>query len=130
MLRAYSKNITVTSGNAIPFMIDKLAIGRQIQHTSGTGNIVVHSPGFYQVNFDISFTSTTTDEAINIQLFANGVAIPDAFISTTITSGQTANCSFTTIIRALPGTPSQDVTLTVVPTADLTITSVAVGVDQ
>ena len=132
MLRTYSKDITVNSGNAIPFNTDKFDVGNNIGHQSGSGNINIYSPGFYEVNFDISFTTTEeATEPVIIQLYANGIAIPDAIINETVASTSTyVNSSFNTIIRANPGAPFQNVTLTIVPSANINIFSAAVGVDQ
>lgn len=67
---------------------------------------------------------------LELLIFANGTAIPDAIISTNVTATEIVNCSFNTIIRANFGLPSQTVSLTIVPTNDISITSVAIGIDQ
>ena len=132
MLRAYSKDIQVNANTAIPFNTVKFDIGTNIGFTTGSTNIVVRNPGFYEVNLDISFTTQEeATEPVTIQLFANGVAIPDAIIETSVSSTTTtSNNSFNTIIRALPGVPYQNVTLTVVPNTAISISSVAIGIDQ
>lgn len=132
MLRAYSKNIEVNAGNAIPFNVDKFDIGNNIGHTAGSSSIVVRNAGFYEVNLDIAFTTAVapTTQPVTIQLYADGVAIPDAVIATNVTATEVVNASFNTIIRAISGFPSQTVTLTVIPSNDITITSVAIGIDQ
>ena len=132
MLRAYSKNIDVTAGSAIPFNTDKFDIGNNIVHSAGSSSIEIRSAGYYEVNFDIAFTTAEapTTQPVSIQLFANGTAIPDAIISTNVTATEIVNCSFNTIIRANMGLPSQTVSLTIVPTNDISITSVAIGIDQ
>ena len=132
MLRAYSKDIQVDANTPIPFNTDKFDVGPNVSHTAGNSNITVNRPGFYEVDLDISFTTQeTVTDPVTIQLFANGVAIPDAIIETSVTSNTTIrNCSFNTIIRALPGVPYQNVTLTVIPNTAITISSVAIGIDQ
>jgi hypothetical protein len=132
MLRTYSKDIQVAANTAIPFNIVKFDLGDNIAHTAGSSDIIVRRPGFYEVNLDISFTTEAapTTQPVSVQLFANGVAIPDAIISTNITATENTNASFNTIIRALPGVPYQNVTLTVVPTNDITISTVSLGIDQ
>lgn len=132
MLRAYSKNIEVDANNPIPFNVDKFDVGNNIGHTAGSGSIIVRNSGFYEVNLDISFTTVEAPvtQPVSIQLYANDVAIPDAIISTNVTAGEVVNASFNTIIRAISGFPSQTVTLTVIPTNDLSISSVAIGIDQ
>lgn len=132
MLRAYSKNIDVTANTPIPFNVDKFDIGNNIGHTSGSGSIVIRNSGYYEVNLDIAFTTAEapTTQPVTIQLYADGVAIPDAIIMTNVTATEVVNSSFNTIIRATRGLPSQTVSLTVIPSNDITISSVAIGIDQ
>lgn len=132
MLRAYSKNIEVTANSAIPFNVDKFDIGNNIGHTAGSSSITVRNAGFYEVNLDIAFTTAVapTTQPVTIQLYADGVAIPDAIIETNVTATEVVNASFNTIIGATRGFPSQTVSLTVVPSNDITISSVAIGIDQ
>lgn len=49
---------------------------------------------------------------------------------TNVTATEVVNASFNTIIGATQGFPSQTVTLTVIPSNDITISSVAIGIDQ
>jgi len=132
MLRAYSKNIEVSAGNAIPFNTDKFDVGNNVGHTSGASAIILRRAGFYEVNLDIAFTTAVapTTQPVTIQLYADGVAIPDAVIMTNVTATEVVNASFNTIIGATQGFPSQTVTLTVIPSNDITISSVAIGIDQ
>lgn len=132
MLRAYSKNIQVDANNAIPFNTDKFDVGTNIGHTAGSSDIIIRNPGFYEVNLDISFTTTEeVTDPVSIQLYANGVAIPDAIITTSVSSTTTyVNSSFNTIIKALPGIPYSNVTLTIVPTNAISISSVTIGIDR
>ena len=46
---------------------------------------------------------TGTAGVTSTQLYANGVAIPDAIITDTVVAGTTKNSSFTTIIMANKG---------------------------
>lgn len=127
MLRTYSKNITATANTPIPFNVDKINIGSSVKHPTST-NINVDRPGYYIVTLDVSFTGTAG--LTSIQLYADGVAIPDAIITTTIVADSYSDCSFTTIIKANRGNLTENVTLTVVPTADLTISNIALGVNR
>lgn len=127
MLRTYSKNITVTANTAIPFNVKKIDIGNSIEHPTTT-NITVNKAGYYMVTLDISFTGAAG--LSSIQLYADGVAIPDAIITQTLVADSYSNCSFTTIIKAKPGTYNSSVTLTIVPTTDITISNVALGVNR
>lgn len=128
MLRTYSTNITVSANTAIPFNTDKISVGTSITHPSAT-NINVNKPGFFLVTFDISMSSTDAGP-VTLQLYADGVAIPDAIVTTTLVASTTTNGSFATIIKANPGNLGENVTLTVVPTANLTISNVALGLNR
>lgn len=132
MLRAYSKNISVAANNPIPFNIDKFDIRNNIGHIAGSNSITIRNSGYYEVNLDIAFTTAETPatQPVTIQLYADGVAIPDAVIMTNVTATEIVNASFNTIIGAKRGFPSQTVSLTVVPSNDITISSVAIGIDE
>ena len=127
MLRTYSKNITATANTAIPFNTDKINVGSSIKHPTST-NITINRPGYYLVTLDISYTGEAG--LTTIQLYADGVAIPDAVINATIVADSYNDNSFTTIIKANKGNIGENVTLTVVPTTALTISSVALGVSR
>lgn len=127
MLRTYSKNITISANTAIPFNVDKIEIGSSIKH-SNASSINVEKPGYYMVTLDASVSGAAG--LASIQLFADGVAIPDAIITETLVADSNANVSFTSIIRARPGAFNDDVSLTIVPTVDLTISSIALGVNK
>lgn len=129
MLRTYSKTISATTGNPIVFNTNKILTNNSVSHSAGSSDISVNSPGYYFVTLDLSATIGTTGEA-SVQLFADGVAIPDAIITSNFTAGSNTDTSFSTIVKATPGLNGQKVTLTVVPTADLTITSIALGVNR
>lgn len=128
MLRTYSKSITATANTAIPFNTDKINIGTAVKHPNAT-NINVNRPGFYMVTLDVSFTSSTAGLS-SIQLYADGVAIPDAIITETIVADSYNNSSFTTIIQANRGNFAENVTLTVMPTTNITISNIALGVNK
>lgn len=131
MLRAYSTNITATADEPIVFNINKFNTDASIIHNSNSGDVVLQRPGYYEVDFNISasLTEASTDPVV-IQLYANGTAIPDAIIQTTLTEGSYGNLTFNTIIKANPGSMGQTVTLTVVPNSALTIADTAIGVDR
>lgn len=129
MLRTYSNTITATSGNAIVFNTNKILTRSDVSHTANSSNIVVNNPGYYLVTLNLSSTIGTTGE-VSIQLYADGVAIPDAIITTNMTAGEYTNGTFNTIIKASPGSTNQTVTLTVVPTADLTIANISFGINK
>lgn len=100
-----------------------------VSHTAGSSNIVINAPGYYAVNLDLSGTIGTTGAA-TIQLYADGVAIPDALINNTFTASENSDVSFSTIIKATPGSVGKTVTLTVVPSAELIVSSIALGINR
>ena len=118
MLRTYSSNITSNASEPIVFNTNKFNTNLEVAHTPGSGNIVVQTPGYYEINLDISATGEAGP--VTIQLYADGVAIPDAIIYRTLTADSYSNCSFNTIIRASAGISGQSVNLTVVPSIALT----------
>lgn len=129
MLRTYSKNITATANAAIPFNTNKILTNNSVSHTAGSSNIVINAPGYYAVNLSLSGTIGTTGPA-TVQLYADNVAIPDALIDNTFTASENSDVSFSTIIKATPGLAGKTVTLTVVPSAELTVSSIALGINR
>ena len=127
MLRTYSSNITATANEPIPFNVDKITRGATITHPSPT-NIQVNSPGYYAISLDASFSGTAG--LTSIQLYADGVAIPDAIITETLVDSQVTDASFNTIIKASPAITNNNVKLTIVPTTALTITNIAFGINR
>ena len=72
MLEAYSLNITVPADSAIPFNNVTLEKGCT-SILNGVSTIELNKCGVYMVECDTSATATTA-----IQLFKNGVAVPQA----------------------------------------------------
>lgn len=129
MLSTYSKNISATANTAIPFNVNKILTNTSVSHSPGSSNIVINTAGYYFITLDTSMTIGTTG-VTSIQLYADGTAIPDAMIIDNLTAGEYSNSSFSTIIKATPGMIGQSVNLTVIPTADLTISNIALSVNR
>ena len=96
--------------------------------------IVIGADTIVEKNDKIYGKPKDKQDAINmLQTFSNSkvnIITAIAVIVETLTTGNTTNVSFTTIIRALPGVVDDDVTLTVVPNEALTLTSTAIGVNK
>lgn len=129
MLRTYSNNISTTANTAIVFNTNKILTNNSVTHSAGSSNIVINAPGYYMVNLDLSGTIGTTGSA-TIQLYADGVAIPDAIIENTFTASENSNTSFSTIIKATPGATGNNVTLTVIPSTELTLSNISLGINR
>lgn len=129
MLRTYSKNISGTANNPIVFNTNKILTNKSVSHSAGSSNISINTPGYYAVTLDSSLTIGTTG-TVSLQLFADGVAIPDAIFTINSTAGEYSAATFSTIIKATPGNAGQSVNLTVVPTADITISNIDLGINR
>lgn len=86
MLEAYSLNVTVASDTAIPFNNQSIKKGCTAE-LNGVSTIELNKCGVYMVSCDCSSTASAT-----IQLFKNGVALPQA------QSTGTSN-AFTTLVQ-------------------------------
>lgn len=129
MLRTYSKNISGTASTPIVFNTNKILTNNSVSHTAGSSNITINTPGYYNVTVDSSITIGTTG-TVSVQLFADGVAIPDAIFTINSTAGEYSAATFSTIVKATPGIMGEKVTLTVVPTADITISNIDLGINR
>ena len=131
MLRAYSTNITATANEPIVFNINKFNTDAYVSHASNSSNINIERPGYYEVAFDLTATvPEETADPVVVQLYANGNKIPDAILQSNFTNGSYNAVSFNTVIKANPGMMGQNVTLTVIPSATLTISNTAIGIDR
>lgn len=89
---------------------------------NGSSSVSINQCGYYQVKVNATFTSGSTGTA-TIQLKSNGVSIPQAQASETITTADTEirSLSFGTIVRVLPNAP---ITLTIANTGIATDISI------
>ena len=97
MLQAYSSNITITAGSAIPFnnvIIDKGCA----EKLTAPATIEIDKRGVYMVKVDGFGVGGAADEE-TIQLYINGVAQPQAQSQFTIAAGDTSNFGFATLIQ-------------------------------
>lgn len=129
MLRTYSTNITGTADTAIVFNTNKIDTNRNVNHTAGSSDILINTPGYYKITVDANYSAAAAG-LVSLQLFADNVALSDAISSITVTQNNVNNGNFTTIIKANPGVAQQNVILTVKPTADITINQIGVCINK
>lgn len=122
MLQVYSINQAVSANGVVPFnnvVIDKGCA----ENLSGVGTIELNKSGVYEVTVDgVASTATT------LQLFKNGVALPQAQSTGT-------TLAFTTFVQVVNNNCncnicSSPVTLQVKNTTETTLTNVNITVDK
>ena len=122
MLQVYSINQAVSANGVVPFnnvVIDKGCA----ENLSGVGTIELNKSGVYEVTVDgVASTATT------LQLFKNGVALPQAQSTGT-------TLAFTTLVQVINNNCncnicSSPVTLQVKNTTETTLTNVNITVDK
>lgn len=122
MLQVYSINQAVSANGVVPFnnvVIDKGCA----ENLSGVGTIELNKSGVYKVTVDgVASTATT------LQLFKNGVALPQAQSTGT-------TLAFTTFVQVVNNNCncnicSSPVTLQVKNTTETTLTNVNITVDK
>ena len=122
MLQVYSINQAVSANGVVPFnnvVIDKGCA----ENLSGVGTIELNKSGVYEVTVDgVASTATT------LQLFKNGVALPQAQSTGT-------TLAFTTFVQVVNNNSncnicSSPVTLQVKNTTETTLTNVNITVDK
>ena len=97
MLQAYSTNITIVAGSAIPFnnvLIDKGCA----EKLTAPATVELDKRGVYLVKVDGFGTGSAAGTEV-IQLYVNGVAQPQAQSQFTTASADVANFSFNTLVQ-------------------------------
>ncbi len=101
MLEVYSKNITVPSGADIPLNNVALIKGNTVVN-SGTSTISFNRSGIYEVIVSATVSScgvsSKSQADIAIQLYKDGVAVPQAVTGTQETGLESA-LSFATLVQ-------------------------------
>lgn len=109
MLQAINTTSTaLTAGQLIP-LTQKLRKGCNATLNSNT--ISLNDRGIYMVSVNADFTATAAGNTV-LQLFNNGVAIPDAKSTVTATAGGTVTQSFSTLIQVTCPAIMPNLTLT------------------
>ena len=97
MLQAYSSNITIAAGSAIPFnnlIIDKGCA----EKLTAPATVEINRRGVFLVKVDGFGTGSAAGTEI-IQLYVNGVAQPQAQTQFTTTAASVANFEFNTLLQ-------------------------------
>jgi hypothetical protein len=97
MLQAYSSNITITADSAIPF--NNVIINKGCsEKLTAPATIEIDRRGVYVIKVDGFGTGSAADD-VTIQLYVNGVALPQAQSQFTTASGNVSNFSFSTLLQ-------------------------------
>ena len=97
MLQAYSSNLTMDATTAFPFnniVIDKGCAER----LSAPATIQLNQRGVYLVEVDGFATGSAAGEG-TVQLYVNGVALPQAISSFTTAAADISNFNFKTFVQ-------------------------------
>lgn len=97
MLQAYSSNLSIAANAACPFenvVIDKGCAER----LSAPASIALEKRGVYLVEVD-GYTTGGDAGIDTIQLYKNGVALPQAISSFSLTAGDVSNFGFKTLVQ-------------------------------
>lgn len=101
MLNIYNSSAqSVATNGMISYDTDQLNRGVATSHTPGSNVFTLNYPGIYEVTFNATAASATTDEPITVQLIKNGIAVSGVegeTSSTAITDFQAI--SFSTLIE-------------------------------
>jgi hypothetical protein len=75
-------------------------------YTNNTNSITLNASGYYDVEFNAVFTGQTAGVG-TITMYVNGLPLPQATASETITTANTEvrSVSYSTIVRVLPNAP-------------------------
>lgn len=103
MIECYSNNVTVGSGNAVPFNNTVIKKGCTVEK-SGASVIQFNTRGIYSVDINASVKAESLGSGssglLSIQLYKNGVAQSQAVSSTTASDTTSTHAlSFTTLVQ-------------------------------
>lgn len=99
MIQAYSKNITVNSGVAIPFNTNYIDKGCADRQTSLT-DFKLFKCGVYEVTVDASAATTDTSGNVALQLFKDGSPFPPGFTQAqSAAAADVESLSFSTFVQ-------------------------------
>lgn len=96
MVQAYSINATVAAGAMFPLSI--VAIQKGVTATVNGNSIQLNRCGVYAVSVDMSLTPSAEGDVV-IQLYKDGVAMPQAKATGTGATTTAANYSFGTLVQ-------------------------------
>lgn len=109
MLQAINTtNVALVANQLVP-LTQKLRKGCNATLSSNT--IALNDKGIYMVSVNADFIATDAGDAV-LQLFNNGVAIPEAKSTVTATAGGTVTQSFTTLVQVNCPITTTNLTLT------------------
>ena len=102
MFQAYSNNTTTyTQNTPVTFSTTKYSNCR-VKDTSGTA-FRISAPGNYLVSFSGIGASGTATSVFSVQLYKDGVALPETATSiTSVAANDVGTLNFSTIVRVLP----------------------------
>lgn len=125
MLQAINTTSTTLTAEQLIPLTQKIRKGCTATLNSNT--ISLNCKGTYMVSVNADFTATAAGNTV-LQLFNNGVAIPDAKSTVTATDGGTVTQSFTTLIQVT--CPALTPNLTLTESADGTLVNASVVVTK
>lgn len=97
MIQAYSQNLAVTQGAAIPFNSTKLKTGCVVTQAQDKTTFYLNRPGIYLVQFD-GYGSSTEAGSVGVQMAVDGVNCPVGTVQATTAAGSLQPISFYTLV--------------------------------
>lgn len=98
MLQAYSKGVSVSPNSIYPFNTTFILTGC-VATLNGSTSINLNKPGIYMIEFNGQASPTGENGVVSVQLYNDGVAMPQANSSAYATMGNPASLSFSTLIK-------------------------------
>ena len=120
----------VLADGLLTFTSNEVKIGCKISHFAGSNAIELNGAGIYLVSVNADVVPTGAG-LISMQLLRNGDPVDGALATVTGVAGETANLSFTTLVKVLQSCPcivENDATLQVQLTAPATVSNVSATV--
>lgn len=98
MLQAYSKGVGVSPNSIYPFNTTSILTG-YVATLNGSTSINLNKPGIYMVEFNGQASPTDEDGVVSVQLYNDGVPMPQTISSAYATMGNPNTLSFSTLVK-------------------------------
>lgn len=129
MIKLVNTNTSAAANIAVPLNV-KFNTNRKIKFDSTTNEIIVNNPGLFEINVNLSITSTTAT-SVKAALYANDIIIPETLTQITFAAiGDVATLTVLDTERILPTFDNEKVAFTIKIDTAATINAVDVTVKE
>ena len=122
-----STSTTLTAGATIPLNV-KFNTNNNTGYNTTTNAVIINNSGYYSLNYEIVLSVATASD-LSLELYANGVAIPETKVTETFDADDVRTIVINDIQKIIPNlTDTTKVNITCVTDTACTLTNANVSV--